>query len=96
MRLPDTSFMVAAAVLPLLGNSPLLAKAAGSAAPAHASSTAASNIIIQGSTGFVIQKATTDAEIAPVIGLGRTIKLDSRLVRRSAPIIAGGEHALGQ
>ena len=96
MRLPDTSFMAAAAVLPLIASPPLLARTAGDAMPTHANRAPTSHVIIPGSTGFVIQKASSDAVIAPAIGVGRTIKLDSRLLRRSPRITAGGEHALDQ
>lgn len=96
MRLPDTSFVAAAAVLPLIASPPLLARTAGNATPAPANSGPASHVIIQGSAGFVIQEASTDAVIAPAIGVGQTIKLDSRLLRRSRSIPRGGEHALGR
>ncbi|PNQ03998.1 hypothetical protein A8G00_08925 [Sphingobium sp. SA916] len=88
--------MVAAAVLPLIASPPLLARTAGNAAPAYTNRAPASHVIIQGSAGFVIQKASSDVVIAPAIGVGRTIKLDSRLLRRSRPILTGGDHALGQ
>lgn len=96
MRLPDTSFMAAAAVLPLIASPPLMAQTARNAMPTHANRATASHVIIQGSAGFVIQEASSDAVIAPAIGVGRTIKLDSRLLRRSHPILTGGDHALGQ
>jgi len=96
MRLTDTSFMAAAAVLPLIASPPLLARTAGDAMPTHANRAPTSHVIIQGSTGFVIQEASSDDVIAPAIGVGQTIKLDNRLLRRSRPILTGGDHALGQ